>query len=133
MSDVSKEWGPSEYANALERAAQRVEQGWCQGVYGDGHGGVCLEGAVALECGRTIDGSDGSYLEPDGWHVVDGKNIRIVEATREHKALSYLTMSRPGLWNDEPGRAQKEVVEALQSAARRARADFVKWPVKGES
>ncbi len=114
-----EEWGPVEYADALERAAKRVERGWCQGVYRDDKGGVCLIGAIALECGRTIRQS--SYLEPDGWRTVGGKSVHTVEKARQEKALSYLSPDRPDVWNDERGRTQEEVVEVLRHAVSRAR------------
>ncbi len=125
---VHEGWNPSDYADVLERAARRVGQGWCQGVYRDDKGGVCLDGAVALECGRTI--RNYSYLEPDGWRIVDGKNILTVEAARQKRALRYLLMDRHDVWNDDPARTQQEVVEALRSAAQRALSGL---PVKEKS
>lgn len=111
-------WGPADYAGVLERAADRVARGWCQGVYGDRQGGVCLEGAVGIECGRKVDPTDGSYFLDK--HRGEGD----VEHARMKAALSYLPMSRPGTWNDEPGRTQDEVVQALRDAAKRARAEL---------
>lgn len=116
---VSKpEWGPLDYAEALEAAADHIQRGWCQGLYGDGEGRVCLGGAVAVQCGRTVDRS---YLEPHGWRIVDGVTVRTVANDRANKALGYLSMAQPERWNDEAGRTKDEVVRALRVAAAKAR------------
>lgn len=111
-------WGPKDYASVLERAADRVERGWCQGVFGDRQGNVCVYGAVGVECGREIDKSDGSYFVDS--HRPTNAAADLAHA-RMKAAIAYLAMPRPDLWNDEPGRTQAEVVQALRDAAHRAR------------
>lgn len=112
---------PFDYAGALDCAADRVARGWCQGVYGDRDGNVCLVGAVGIACGRKISASEGSYFEDN--HRATSTSAEDLARERMKTALSYLPMPGPDRWNDEPGRTQEEVVEALRTAAARARED----------
>lgn len=115
-----------EYARVLDRAAERVEMGWCQhGVYVDTDGRMCAmehacrrcaHGAL-LEAAHALTGGGRASLKPlslladlvaPGRAVVGGLRDRDVAAVTR--------------WNDAPGRTQAEVAAALRETARRVRA-----------
>ena len=86
-------------AKVLRRAAEIVDQGWCQVSFhrGDKH---CLVGAL-LRAGQEIHGT---Y---DNVHI--------------HPAVEYVALAighrTPMCWNDERGRTADEVADALRRAA----------------
>lgn len=80
---------------ALVRAAQKVEAGWCQGEMSTPDGRVCIYGAIEAVAGDP-------FLA-----------VRMIRRVREVVGRDFL-----GVWNDEPERTQQDVVRALRQAAR---------------
>lgn len=99
-------------ADILTAAAQLVELGWTQGRYfllpdedSDAPTAFCAVGAVEQAAFNLI-----------GWAMDPRKNV----------ALGHLRATVPlsvsiAIWNDDAGRTQAEVVQALRKAAREAR------------
>lgn len=99
----------------LEKAAALVAEGWCQHAWARNATGetvyvwseathVCLMGAIW----KASNLVDSRYL-PDGPSC---EALRLVAQVIGTHSL--------GVWNDDPGRTQSEVVAVLRSAARRA-------------
>ena len=92
-------------SEVLRQASIKLSQrGWCQNLLQDYKtGSVCLVGALSIANNR---GSDIPYTD--------------VQARYLEKAIGTIHFS---IWNDTPGRTQKEVQEALLKAADLAQAD----------
>lgn len=88
----------------LNRAADLVEQGWCQGNYEREENGVvlmCAARAISLACDESSS-SIQTEIESD------------MAVRNKVQALGF--ESTIG-WNDAPGRTQAEVVSLLRSVA----------------
>ena len=98
------------YAELYNEAAALIEKGWTQDVYSRNEKGYqcdpgdksavswCLSGALLL----ASDHQDSGFLRG---------------------ARAYLRLeTAASIWNDSPGRTQREVVKLLKNAARRAAA-----------
>lgn len=92
-------------AEVLEGAADRVANGWCQGVYYY-DGCFCVLGAIADACNE--DAMKISFFER-----LPG------EATHQLRGVTGAFVLQA--WNDAPDRTQAEVVAKLREAAAVAR------------
>jgi hypothetical protein len=89
-----------EAGKILLDAADYIERhGWCQNVYANEFGNVCVMGALL------------HFVQwPD---YPEGRAKEIMP-----RLTKYLGVTRVDNWNDAPGRTKEEVVAALRGAAR---------------
>ena len=89
-------------AKILLDAADHIERhGWCQNVYTNGLGDVCIMGTLL----QVVQWPD--YLEGRAKEVFP-------------RLKKYLGVTRVDDWNDEPGRTKEQVVAALRGGAAKA-------------
>lgn len=90
---------PSEFAEAC---AERVSEGWTQGMYVDANDNVCALGAISQIQGQN----QGIGIQ------------RLVES--KLSLLLFETTGHPGIphWNDDPSRTQQDVVDAFIAVAK---------------
>lgn len=103
-------------ADILDEAARVLdEDGWTQGVYHDDDTGErCAVGALISACGGL------DWLTPNpiiDETVVDG-TVALTELARYIGLPSTADIED---WNDEPGRQQHEVIDALRHTAKHLR------------
>lgn len=99
----------TDVAELLERAAEQVAKGWCQG-----HGAEDARGYST----RTDSPS------AIRWCAIGAIDLHGVypEVEQARQALcAVIGESSVAIWNDRAGRTQAEVVAALRQAAERAR------------
>ena len=96
----------------LERVADRLEtRGWCQGTAGGEAGPNCVLGAMTQVL--RLGSIDGDYRrELDRWKL-RGEAVGALRDVTGALALDG--------WNDMPGRARQEVLDATRKAAKLAR------------
>lgn len=87
---------PSHRQVLLEAADLIEEKGWCQGMYNNRSGAMCMMGAI-INAGRRHE-----------HRYTSRAHLRLIEAVGG---------VAPVLWNDAPERTQEEVVSALRKAA----------------
>ena len=93
----------------LDRAADLIEErGWTQGWYCGPTGELCAAGAMFVAIG----------LRPAGWTAPEHPAHRRAMVAFERHLMDTFDYFGAHNWNDEPGRTQAEVVNALRAAAR---------------
>lgn len=83
----------------LARAADLVDNGWCQGVYQDDDGNVCMRKALLIASGLSEDNFIPENIYQAAWKEI-GYGERMTD------------------WNDASGRTKEEVSTALRNAKR---------------
>jgi hypothetical protein len=84
----------------LDTADYIERHGWCQNVYQNGLGNVCIMGALSRIVHRPVQ-------------LPEGRIMEILP-----RLTKYLGVTRVDSWNDAPGRTKEQVVDALRGAAR---------------
>lgn len=92
----------------LAKAADRVEQGWCQGALNDGRGNLCVLGALHYAVGKH---SSLGERAPEWYRAFWAVN-------QEAQAEGYFDMVD---YNNTPGRVKEEVSTLVRNAKRRLR------------
>ena len=93
---------------ALMRAAEIVEERWCQGTLGTTGGPVCALGAIS----EVTDGTPTA-----AWVALPGKRTT---AHLAREALERQVADIATRWNDTDKRTNKEVAAAMRRAAVKA-------------
>jgi hypothetical protein len=82
----------------LEAADLLRERGWCQHFLSDG-GRFCAEGAIRKAAEGTLAKTSLKFIQARG-------------LLKKHLGAKYIAV-----WNDDPRRTKKQVIEALEAAA----------------
>ena len=103
-------------SKVLEKAAEiQVTRGHCKGTLQDAEGRVCLQGALFLACGITLDhdGTPSFYSSPMSARLFDQAHLYVYRhlGSGSHR------------WNDLPTTSGEDVVQVLRAAAALARED----------
>lgn len=87
----------------LDHAAEVIEeQGWCQGTLRNRAGRVCAQGAIGVA----------------GCRVFDFSSLRNEAVRHAIIALDNHVGTAASRWNDQPGRTEADVIEALRRCAK---------------
>jgi hypothetical protein len=127
---------PTNLADVLTRAADRVELGWCQGMlttqpttdkdFDPDNCPVCAQGAVRwvlygspVAGIRLIDTLDGPPpLFRPSLNLLDAAILQSLP--QKERELYVEVYGIHQFWNDDPRRTQQEVVDAFRTAAKLA-------------
>lgn len=96
-------------SNLLLKAAALIEKhGWCQNRLEDQQGRMCLRGAIGMAAAGNAH-----FFHGGEWvGVAKEADQRVHNAISGGKAWEC-----PGMWNNERGRTQEEVVAKLRAVA----------------
>lgn len=86
---------------ALEKARDIVNNGWCQGDYGDGHGNYCAIGALA---------------EATHWGNRDMNRSAYHDGKEALLALVPLPFGSVALYNDAPDTTKQDILDLYDAA-----------------
>ena len=95
-------------ADALDDAAGALEAlGWCQGAFESVTGKRCALGAIEAACKQQGAGYVDAHLQMAAEHQLG-----------THIGIGHFCIPK---WNDQPGRTEQQVLDALRAAAKEAR------------
>lgn len=111
-------------ADVLERAADLLEEfGWCRSRAAQDASGECVVVTAATVDAFCLLGAywrAGLDLDFDGFYEY-GPNWAAFPLQVARDRLAKAGLDKDDYWNDAPGRTKAEVVQALRSAAEKAR------------